>query len=95
VPEPTYQGRFTEADSPRHRSSVPGDELAGGAVVREEGEADGAGCSLGRVLALGGGPVVEVGPPQAGSERVDLEAVLGECLGENRVSAFRAVLEER
>jgi hypothetical protein len=58
------------SDLPRHNGSVPGEELAGGAVVGEHRQLNGARRALGRTSVAGGGARIEVGRPEAGRERV-------------------------
>ena len=65
------------AFSPWHDRPVPREQLAGGAIVRQQCEPDGARRGFGWVAA-GGGLGVEICGPQAGREGVDLEPVVGE-----------------
>src|SRR5260370_703870 len=61
---------------PRDWCSVPGEELPGGPVVRQQRQPDRARRGLGRVTVTGGGGGIEVGPAQAGCERIHLDAVI-------------------
>ncbi|GHA61290.1 hypothetical protein GCM10010345_76800 [Streptomyces canarius] len=45
---------MTDEPSPGHGRSVPGEEAAGGTVVRKQGQVDGALRGLGRVTAVSG-----------------------------------------
>src|SRR5258708_8660123 len=57
---------------PRDWCSVPGEELPGGPVVRQQRQPDRARRGLGRVTVTGGGGAIKVGPPQPGSAPIHL-----------------------
>jgi len=78
-----------------HDRPVPGDQLAGGAVIREQCEPDGTRRRLGWIAADRCRTGIEIRGPQAGRERVDLDAVASERLRVEDVSALSAVFDER